>query len=66
MSPWYGYAALDLGHFGVKLHRSDDDGSTWNEIATPSYAGVEADEGKDEGGGGEGEAAAEPAEQRLP
>ena len=42
------YAALDLGHFGVKLHRSDDDGSTWNEIACPSYAGVEADEGKDE------------------
>jgi hypothetical protein len=42
------YAALDLGHFGVKLHRSDDDGSTWNEIAAPSYAGVEADEGKDE------------------
>lgn len=34
------YAALDLGHFGVKLHRSDDDGATWTEIATPSYAGV--------------------------
>lgn len=37
------YAALDLGHFGVKLHRSDDDGATWREIATPSYAGVEGD-----------------------
>lgn len=37
------YAALDLGHFGVKLHRSDDDGATWNEIAAPSYAGVEAE-----------------------
>lgn len=34
------YAALDLGHFGVKLHRSDDDGATWDEIAAPSYAGV--------------------------
>ena len=37
------YAALDLGHFGVKLHRSDDDGVTWSEIAAPSYAEVEAD-----------------------
>ncbi len=38
------YAALDLGHFGVKLHRSDDGGKSWTEIATPSYAGVDADE----------------------
>jgi hypothetical protein len=38
------YAALDLGHFGVKLHRSDDGGSNWSEIAAPSYAGVDADE----------------------
>jgi hypothetical protein len=38
------YAALDLGHFGVKLHRSDDDGASWSEIAAPSYAGVDADE----------------------
>jgi photosystem II stability/assembly factor-like uncharacterized protein len=37
------YAALDLGHFGVKLHRSDDGGKTWTEIATPSYAGVDAE-----------------------
>jgi hypothetical protein len=34
------YAALDLGHFGVKLHRSDDGGETWEEIAAPSYEGV--------------------------
>ena len=34
------YAALDLGHFGAKLHRSDDDGATWREVAVPSYAGV--------------------------
>ena len=27
------YAALDHGHFGVKLHRSDDRGATWTEIA---------------------------------
>ena len=29
------YAALDHGHFGVKLHRSTATG--WQEIATPSY-----------------------------
>jgi hypothetical protein len=37
------YAALDLGHFGAKLHRSDDDGASWTELATPSYAGLEGD-----------------------
>lgn len=31
------YAALRHGHFGVKLHRSDDDGATWTEITTPSF-----------------------------
>ncbi|MDQ8023783.1 MAG: hypothetical protein REI94_18225 [Moraxellaceae bacterium] len=40
-------AALNLGHFGVKLHASDDDGATWREIATPAYPpqpeGVEGD-----------------------
>ncbi len=29
------YAALDHGHFGVKLHRSTSDG--WEEIAAPAY-----------------------------
>jgi len=29
------YAALDHGHFGVKLHRFDADG--WREIASPVY-----------------------------
>jgi hypothetical protein len=38
------YAALDLGHFGVKLHRSEDGGETWQELAAPSYAGIEAGE----------------------
>jgi hypothetical protein len=37
------YAALDLGHFGAKLHRSDDDGGTWEEIAVPSYEHVAGD-----------------------
>jgi len=31
------YAALEHGHFGPKLHRSDDHGETWTEIATPAY-----------------------------
>ncbi|HEU4952530.1 MAG TPA: hypothetical protein VFT46_11300 [Holophagaceae bacterium] len=31
------YAALDHGHFGVKLHRSGDQGATWEEIAVPVY-----------------------------
>ncbi len=31
------YAVLDHGHFGVKLHRSDDRGASWTEIATPAY-----------------------------
>jgi hypothetical protein len=30
-------AALNLGHFGVKLHASDDAGATWFEVATPTY-----------------------------
>lgn len=31
------YAALDHGHFGVKLQRSRDDGATWAECGTPAY-----------------------------
>jgi hypothetical protein len=31
------WAALDLGHFGQKLHRSTDGGKTWGEIAVPEY-----------------------------
>jgi len=31
------YVSLALGHFGVKLHRSDDDGKTWTECAVPVY-----------------------------
>jgi len=30
------YAALNLGHFGVKLHRSSDSGRTWEEVAAPA------------------------------
>ena len=31
------YAALRLGHFGVKLHRSADRGQTWQETAAPAF-----------------------------
>lgn len=43
------YAALNLGHFGVKLHRSDDGGLSWQELPAPAYAvaGGDAD-GNDE------------------
>ena len=29
--------ALNLGHFGVKVHASGDAGATWEEVATPAY-----------------------------
>jgi photosystem II stability/assembly factor-like uncharacterized protein len=31
------FAALDHGHFGPKLHRSEDGGETWAEIGVPTY-----------------------------
>ena len=31
------YAALNLGHFGVKLHRKDAGSDTWTEVAAPAY-----------------------------
>lgn len=31
------YAALNLGHFGVKLHRKDAGSAQWTEIAAPAY-----------------------------
>lgn len=31
------FAALSHGHFGVKLHRSADQGATWDEVAAPAY-----------------------------
>src|SRR5438445_9532114 len=30
-------AALNLGHFGVKVHASDDAGASWHEVATAAY-----------------------------
>jgi photosystem II stability/assembly factor-like uncharacterized protein len=30
-------AALNLGHFGTKLHVSDDAGASWTEVPAPAY-----------------------------
>lgn len=38
------YAALDHGHFGPKLHRSDDGGATFPEITTPAFPEKPANE----------------------
>jgi hypothetical protein len=35
------YAALNLGHFGVKLHRSFDSGGTFHEVQAPAYPKAE-------------------------
>lgn len=35
------YAALDHGHFGVKLHRSTDRGVSWEETGVPTYPSAE-------------------------
>jgi hypothetical protein len=32
------YAVLKHGHFGAKLHRSDDEGETWRELPAPAFA----------------------------
>jgi photosystem II stability/assembly factor-like uncharacterized protein len=31
------YAGLGLGHYGVKLRRSRDEGKTWDELAAPAF-----------------------------
>ncbi|CAN5568169.1 exo-alpha-sialidase [soil metagenome] len=38
------HAALDHGHFGIKLHRSDDDGATFTEASAPVYPPRPGDE----------------------
>lgn len=39
------YAALNLGHFGVKLHRKDAGSDSWTEIAAPAYPPKPEDSG---------------------
>ena len=36
------YASLNLGHFGVKLRRSEDRGKSWQEVAAPAYPPIAA------------------------
>ncbi len=45
------YAALNLGHFGVKLHRSEDRGKTWHELPAPAYAAEAENKGNGDGAG---------------
>jgi hypothetical protein len=37
------YAAQALGHFGIKLQRSQNDGETWQEIPAPAFRPGQAD-----------------------
>jgi hypothetical protein len=40
------WASIDHGHWGQKLHRSDDGGETWEEVTAPKYPeGEELKEG---------------------
>ncbi len=41
------FAALNLGHFGVKLHRSADGGKSWTELTPPQFPKVEGGEKDD-------------------
>lgn len=43
------YAALRLGHFGTKLHHSDDGGTTWTELAAPAFPKQEEKDGEKKG-----------------
>jgi photosystem II stability/assembly factor-like uncharacterized protein len=38
------YAVLKHGHFGTKLHRSDDGGKSWKELPAPAFPADAADE----------------------
>jgi photosystem II stability/assembly factor-like uncharacterized protein len=41
------YAAIDGGHFGQKLHKSEDGGKSWAEVTTPAYPKAKGEDGKD-------------------
>ncbi len=40
------YAAIDGGHFGQKLHKSEDGGKSWAEVTTPAYPKAKGAKGK--------------------
>jgi photosystem II stability/assembly factor-like uncharacterized protein len=39
------YAALNLGHFGVKLYRAEPGSDNWAEICTPAFPKTDAEDG---------------------
>lgn len=39
------YTALNLGHFGVKLHRADAGSTSWTEISAPVFPKTGAEDG---------------------
>jgi len=41
------YAAIDGGHFGQKLHKSEDNGKSWAEVTTPAYPKATGKKGKE-------------------
>ena len=41
------YAAIDGGHFGQKLHKSEDNGKSWAEVTTPTYPKTPGEDGKE-------------------
>lgn len=41
------FAALNLGHFGVKLHRAEKGSNVWREVGVPKYPVVEGEEADD-------------------
>lgn len=43
------YAALRLGHFGVKLHRSSNQGHSWTEVGVPTYPALSAEADAEDG-----------------
>lgn len=43
------FAALPLGHFGVKLRKSHDDGETWEECGVPQYSRMPDSDGAGDG-----------------
>ena len=40
------YGAANLGHFGAKLHRSDDGGTSWREVAMPAFPKAQGTDGE--------------------
>ena len=47
------YVALDHGHFGVKLHRSTDYGTSWTECGVPTFPAFTDEDRKKQADAGE-------------